>query len=266
MRIFKGIAVSKGVAIGPCWIYRPVSVSSDRRSIADPEAEINRLENAVNESRQQLFNLHSRALINIGDSDAAIFEAHRLFLDDPELVGAIQSLIREERINAEAAVAETAESFALQMLALEDEYFQARAQDIRDVSRRILYCLNGISLDQFQLQHPAVILAEDLTPSDTMQFERKMILGLCTRHGGPTSHTAILARSLAVPAAVNVPFEISALNDGSEVILDGGAGTLTCEPGKEELSAAHQYGTIPGNHNSAPQGIPLKRAMVASLK
>ena len=243
MQKFEGIAVSGGIAIGPCWLYKPVIVSTSRNSITDPASELTRLENALREARQQLEQLHERALENISEADAAIFEAHQLFLEDPEFIGAIQSMISDERTNAEAAVAEIAEGFAQQMLALDDEYFQARAQDIRDVSRRILYCLNGISLDQFQLERPAVILAEDLTPSDTMQFERKMILGLCTRHGGPTSHTAILARSLAVPAAVNVPFEISALNDGSEVILDGSAGTLTCEPREEELTAARQMQT-----------------------
>ena len=124
------------------------------------------------------------------------------------------------------------------MLALEDDYFKARAQDIRDVSRRILYCLNGISLDQFQLSQPSIILAEDLTPSDTIQFERTMILGLCTRHGGPTSHTAILARSLAVPAAVSIPFEFTNIDEGSEVILNGDSGTLTIEASVEEIESA----------------------------
>ncbi len=124
-------------------------------------------------------------------------------------------------------MAETAEGFAQQMLALEDEYFKARAQDIR-----------GISLDQYNLSQPCVILADDLTPSDTIQFDRAMILGLCTRHGGPTSHTAILARSLAVPAAVSIPFEFSEIIAGSEVILNGDTGTLTIEAGKEEIESA----------------------------
>jgi len=240
MRILQGIAVSSGIAIGPCWIYRPAEVRMERRTIDDPTSELCRLENAVDEGRQQLSTLHSRAITSIGAEDAAIFEAHQLFLDDPEFIGAMRSSIQNNHINAEAAVAEVSEIFANQMLALEDEYFQARAQDIRDVSRRILYCLNGITLDQFILKQPSIILADDLTPSDTMQFERKMILGLCTRRGGPTSHTAILARSLAVPAAVNVPFELSTLNDGTDVILDGSTGTLTCDPGKEELAVSRQ--------------------------
>jgi phosphoenolpyruvate-protein phosphotransferase len=137
-------------------------------------------------------------------------------------------------------VAETADSFAQQMLALQDDYFKARAQDIQDVSRRVLYCLNGISLDQFALAQPSIILADDLTPSDTIQFDRNMILGLCTRHGGSTSHTAILARSLAVPAAVSVPFDTSILMPGSEVILDGNSGILTCDPAENELEIARK--------------------------
>ena len=238
MRQFTGIAVSGGIAIGPCWIYKPASVSTSRKPVDDPSLEIDRLEKALLEAGHQLEQLHERALINIGEADAAIFEAHKLFLDDPEFLGAIRASITAEKINAEAAVAETAEGFAQQMLALEDEYFKARAQDIRDVSRRILYCLNGISLDQYNLSQPSVILADDLTPSDTIQFERSMILGLCTRHGGPTSHTAILARSLAVPAAVSIPFEFPEIAAGSDVILNGDTGTLTIEAGKEEIESA----------------------------
>ncbi len=245
MQKFEGIAVSGGIAIGPCWLYKPVLVSTSRKSITDPESELTRLENALREAGQQLEQLHERALENISEADAAIFEAHRLFLDDPEFIGAIQSSISNERINVEAAVAEIAEGFAQQMLALEDDYFRARAQDIRDVSRRILYCLNGISLDQFKLTQPSVILAEELTPSDTIQFERELILGLCTRRGGPTSHTAILARSLAVPAAVSIPFDFSSIVEGSDVILNGDSGTLTIEAGKGEIEAAkkaqHQW-------------------------
>ena len=123
MHQFTGIAVSGGIAIGPCWIYKPASVSIDRKTIADPSLEVDRLNKALIEAGHQLEQLHERALINIGEADAAIFEAHKLFLDDPEFLGAIRASITTEKINAEAAVAETAEGFAQQMLALEDEYF-----------------------------------------------------------------------------------------------------------------------------------------------
>ncbi len=236
----QGIAVSNGIAIGPCWIYRPAVVKTERCPIKDPAGEIERLEKALTQAKQQLHALYERALASVGATEAAIFEAHQLFLDDPEFIGTIQTAIQDECINAEAAVAEISETFASQMLALEDEYFQARAQDIRDVSRRVLYCLNGISPDQLQPQSPVVILAEELTPSDTMQFDRQVILGLCTQRGGPTSHTAILARSLAVPAAVSVPFDLSNLCDGSVVVLDGSTGILICEPDDNELVAARQ--------------------------
>lgn len=240
MKQFTGIAVSGGIAIGPCWVYKPVSINTSRISCSNSASELSRLENALGEARRQLEHLHSRALENVSEADAAIFDAHRLFLDDPEFIGAIQSAINNECINAEAAVAEVAEGFAQQMLALEDDYFKARAQDIRDVSRRILYCLNGISLDQFKLLQPSIILAEDLTPSDTIQFERSMILGLCTHRGGPTSHTAILARSLAVPAAVSLPFDFTNIVEGSDVILNGDTGTLTIEAGNEEIESAQK--------------------------
>jgi phosphoenolpyruvate-protein phosphotransferase len=237
----RGLPASPGIAIGEGWVYRPLAYKVERRQSCDPQVEGARLEEALAQARTRLVELHARTLAGIGGQEAAIFEAHQLFLDDPEFKAAIQKMLEEMRINAEAAVEEAVERFAREMEGLEDEYFRARAQDIRDVGRNIIYGLLGISPSDLQLpDKPVIIVAEDLAPSDTVQFERQRILGFCTVRGGPTSHTAILARSLGVPAAVCVPLELSEVENHPSLVLDGSEGTLAIDPGPEELAQAKQ--------------------------
>jgi phosphoenolpyruvate-protein phosphotransferase len=235
----KGLPASTGVAIGPVWIYRPVHVEVERRKVASPEAERQRLEAALTQAGEQLQVLYQRTLENIGEEEAAIFEAHQLVLQDPELLAQVQTLIDSQHLNAEAAFNDVVEQYAQSLLALEDEYFRARAQDVRDVGRRILYSLKGIRPEDIALPtRPVVIVAEDLTPSDTVQFDKSVILGFCTVRGGPTSHTAIIARSIGVPAVVSAPVPIEALKNGDTVVLDGTAGTLLLDPSETELAQA----------------------------
>jgi phosphoenolpyruvate-protein kinase (PTS system EI component) len=193
-RLVKGIGASAGIAIGPGWVFRPIKVEVKRFNDCEPCEEVIRLDDALVEAKSQISELRVRTLESIGEEEAAIFEAHQMFLDDPEFITAIKRIINEQKINAEAAVEEVVEHFAGEMLALEDEYFRARAQDIRDVGRRVIYCLSGVDTKLLELpKEPVIILADDLTPSDTVQFDRRVVLGLCTVRGGPTSHTAILA-------------------------------------------------------------------------
>lgn len=234
-----GIGASPGIVIGPGWVYRPIEVEVLRVDINDPQEELTRLDNALAEARKQLQGIKERTLESIGSEEAAIFEAHQMFLDDPEFLRGIQDFISDQKINSEAAVIEVVERFADEMLSLEDEYFQARAQDIRDVGRRIIHCLAGIDSTSLDYPNePVIILADDLTPSDTVQFDRGMILGLCTVRGGPTSHTAILARSLGVPAAVCVPISFDQIEKGATLILDGTRGVLTIEPSQSSITKA----------------------------
>jgi phosphoenolpyruvate-protein phosphotransferase len=234
MERFIGLPASTGIAIGPCWVYEPIQVDVERIEVFDSGSEIQRLESAVIESGNQLEALQKKASETIGVEEAAIFEAHGLFLSDPEFIGGIKALITDQQVNAAYAVDITANKFAEQMLALEDEYFSQRAQDIQDVSRRLIYCLAGVDLSELEFpQQPVIVIAEDLTPSDTMQFDRNRILGLCTLKGGPTSHTAILARSLGVPAAVSVAFDPSSIVNGTVAILDGSTGELIVQPDTE---------------------------------
>lgn len=234
-----GVPASPGIATGPAWLYRPVRAKVERRELCDPELEWGRVESSFIEAKVRLASLQEKTLADIGAQEAAIFEAHGMFLEDPEFKGAIHKLLIEQRINAEAAVEAAVEHFAQEMLALKDEYFRARAQDIRDVGRGILDCLSGMTSGVvMQPDNPVIIVAEDLAPSDTVQFERGKILGLCTVKGGPTSHTAILARSLGVPAAVCVPLDLDTIKDGELLLLNGTQGKLTIQPGEEELAKA----------------------------
>ncbi len=237
--IIKGIGASPGIAIGPAWIYRPIKVEVRTISNSDPIAEQLRLDSALMESKKQLEDLHIRTLAMVGEEEAAIFQAHAMVLEDPEFIDTVKKIIREKRINAEPAVQEGVEYYANMLLALEDEYFQARAQDIQDVGRRIIQCLSGAGKGQnTNPPFPVVIAAEELYPSDTVQFDKKVILGFCTIKGGPTSHVAIMARSLGVPAIVSAPFVLEEIEEESILIINGGDGTVVIKPDENEIRTA----------------------------
>ena len=238
MQHFQGLPASSGVAIGPAWRYLPARIEIDGRVVTDADAEWQRLQAAIACTRAQLQELETRAGAKVGEEEAAIFAAHQLFLDDPDLETLLEQAICQEHQNAAAAVQDAFEHYAQILAALDDPYLQARAADVRDVSQRLLRNLQGAEETPAQLSGLAIILAEDLTPSDTMQFERSKILGLCTLRGGPTSHTAILARALGVPAVVAAPLPLTEIADGTTVILDGDSGQVIIDPEPETLIAA----------------------------
>ncbi|MBL8093832.1 MAG: phosphoenolpyruvate--protein phosphotransferase [Anaerolineales bacterium] len=236
MQQFKGLPASPGIAIGPIWLYRPQEAIVERHTVADPTAEWVRLQVAIAKARTQLQALESRARENIGEEEAEIFAAHQLFLSDDDLLVDLRTVLRTQRLNAEAAVEDAFEQHARALEALEEEYFRARAADVRDVSRRLLRCLIDREDGSAVLKEPSIVVAEDLTPSDTVQFERANVLGLVTLKGGPTSHTAILARGLGIPAVVSVPAHLEDLRNGSLLILDGSNGELRVAPTLADLN------------------------------
>lgn len=239
MQTIQGLAASAGMAIGPLWVYRPVVLDVAARVVADGGVEWGRVLTAVAAAKSQLAALYDRALAEVGAAEAAIFEAHQLFLEDPALLEMIQAAVEGEGINGELAAYQAAESYAEMLEAMDDAYFQARAADIRDVGRRLVACLLGVSLDSAVMPaEPVVVVAEDLTPSDTVGLEKGKVLGLCTVRGGPTSHTAILARSLGIPAVVSVPLRLHHLPEGEVVVLNGRSGTLTLDPDAATLAEA----------------------------
>jgi len=239
--VLQGSPAARGIAIGPAWVYRSAEFKLEIRIDCKPEQERTRLDNAIEAARQQLDDLVQRARKRLGEKEAQIFEAHRLILDDPELLHAVHTMLQREKINAEAAFSQCVEKYAQALSDLDSEYFQARAQDVHDVGRRVLNALHGYDPDQVILpQEPVIVVAEDLTPSDTLQFDPAKILGFCTMRGGPTSHTAILARSLDIPAVVGLAKEISSLPLSTMVILDGNKGTLTLDPDEQTLANAQK--------------------------
>jgi phosphoenolpyruvate-protein phosphotransferase len=236
---YHGVAASTGVAIGPAWIFRPVEISVENHCVSSSDFEWCRVENAIEMARKQLQTLAEKATESVGAANAEIFQAHEMFLDDPELINMLREMILNDKVNAEYAVYTATEKYANMMLGLEGEFFQARATDIRDVGRRILYCLAGIRPEDVALpEHPVIIVADDLTPSDTVQFDRQKVLGFCIAKGGPTSHVAILARSFGVPATVKSDFDLEKIVNGKTIVLDGNTGDILVEPDDSELKAA----------------------------
>ncbi|MCW5877982.1 MAG: phosphoenolpyruvate--protein phosphotransferase [Anaerolineales bacterium] len=249
----KGVPASAGIAIGKPWVYRPAQAAVKPRSIADVDQELERFEAARQEALQQLGALASKTRAEIGQAEAEIFEAHQLFLEDDELIKAITHGVQSEKICAEAAVDAAINAAAAQLSALEDDYFRARASDLRDVGRRLVNLLLGVDtgLRDFPT-HPVVVLAEDLTPSDTMQFEKSKLLALVTVQGGPTSHTAILAGSMGIPALVSVPVDLAAAERSPQVIVDGSIGQLILDPHADLLAAKQaEQAQLQAKHRAA---------------
>jgi phosphotransferase system enzyme I (PtsI) len=233
-----GIPASDGIAIGPIFIYRPAAPPVERRTGADPLTEMARLEAALTTASNDLQALKTKTEAEAGPAEAQIFEVHRMFLDDPAFAGAIKQIIEADQVNAEAALAQTAEALVAQFEALEDDYFRQRAADIKDVAWRLLRLLTGWGESSLaNLPQPAIILAEDLTPSDTASVDRQMVLAFCTATGGRTSHTAILARSLGIPAVVGLGPGLLDLNGVERLIVDGNNGELWINPDAATVSA-----------------------------
>jgi phosphoenolpyruvate-protein phosphotransferase len=224
-----GIPASPGLASGRAFIYRSTELSIPRSKISDAEAEQRRLDAALEAAKIEIKALREIAVDEAGAKEAAIFDAHSLFLQDPALLSEVISAIQEAKVNAEAAWMDAIEAFAAQMEALEEEVFRARAADIRDVGRRVLRFLLGVE-EEDPLSEKSIILAKDLTPSDTIRLNKDLVLAFCTAEGGPTSHTAILAKALGIPAVVGIGPEILDLPDGALLLVDGARGELTINP------------------------------------
>ncbi|UCF59965.1 MAG: phosphoenolpyruvate--protein phosphotransferase [Anaerolineaceae bacterium] len=228
---YQGISASPGISRGPIFVYQEQDLSVPRHQIKDSEDEIRRLEKAIAIADEQITSLQTKAETETGTEEAAIFEAHALFLQDPTLINAVHESIQGQKLNAEAAWIDAVEVNASNLEALEDEYFQARAADVRDVGRRVLRILLGVAeSDLSDLTAPSIVLARDLTPSDTVRLDKSLVLGFCTAEGGPTSHTAILAKALGLPAVVGLGNSILDLKSGDPLLIDGGRGEVIAFP------------------------------------
>jgi phosphoenolpyruvate-protein phosphotransferase (PTS system enzyme I) len=238
MKIVSGIPASYGIAIGPAFVFGHEELIIETTSIADPEAELQRFKLAREATGKQLDQAFLVTKKECGIEAAEIFNAQKMMLEDPELVGAVKSRVESELINVESALLETSEIFASQLEAIDDEYLSARALDIRDVTSRCLRNLLGnFDSPASSLTEPAIIVADDLTPSDTVLLDKSYVLGFCTAKGGSTSHTAILARGLGIPAVVGAGEGISEIQPGDSLVVDGDAGEVVINPDEEQLTA-----------------------------
>lgn len=238
MQIYHGKSVFGGIAIGRIRVYKKEEKQVRRRNVADPESEILRFQSARRKAVEQLTSLYEKAVQEIGEAGAGVFEVHRMMLEDEDFADSAENRIRTEQVNAEYAAAATGDDFAGMFEAMEDEYMKGRAADIRDVTERLLRILNGTSQETEEMWEPAIFLAEDLAPSETVQMDKSRILAFVTVRGSLNSHTAILARTMGIPALVGTELRPGAvLNelDGKMAAVDGRAGLFYVEPEGEAL-------------------------------
>ncbi len=232
-----GITASTGIAIGPAYIYRPETLTVERWTVDDPAAEWARFAQAVEQAKAEIGAIRSQAAAEVGKAEAEIFTAHQLFLEDPALLDRVRGQIEGEGSNAEAALAEAVAGYAELLRGMEGEVFRQRAADVEDVGRRVLRILLGVRETSLaKLPKPVVVVAHDLTPSNTAQLDKERALGFCTAIGGTTSHTAILARSLGLPAVVGLGEGALSIPDGAPLIIDGDQGLVIVNPDESTLA------------------------------
>nr|WP_243386961.1 phosphoenolpyruvate--protein phosphotransferase [Bifidobacterium primatium] len=238
METIRGIGVSGGIAIGAIRVLDTVDHAVERRVVDDPKAEVERFRAARDTAVDQLKQLRDRTAAEFGEGKAELFDTHQLMLQDPDYVESIEDLITSSRVNAEFAVNSTAEQFAAMFAAMDNSYMQARAADVRDVSRRVINVLEGKrgggAQDGDGDSH--IILAEDLAPSETVQLDRSKVLGFVTAKGSANSHTAILARTMGLPAIIGIGDGFDPADDGHTAVIDGTSGMVFVDPDEATLT------------------------------
>ncbi|MGF3077067.1 phosphoenolpyruvate--protein phosphotransferase [Facklamia sp. P12945] len=239
-----GIAASDGIAIAPVYLLVDPDLSFDKKSIEDSEQELMRLSVAVDQAKVELENIRQLAADQLGEEEAKVFDAHLLVLSDPEFLAQVKTLIEEDKMNAEASLEQVADMFIATFEAMEDNpYMQERAADIRDVKQRLLAALLGVELPTpATIDHEVIVVARDLTPSDTAQLNKKYVKAFVTEIGGRTSHSAIMARSLEIPAVVGIEGVSQAVKQGENLIVDALEGQIILQANEEELKEYQHKG------------------------
>ena len=232
MEVIQGKSIFGGIAIGPIYFFTKEQKQVKRTKIEDAAAEIKRYEDACEAAKEQLGELYEKALKEVGESGAQIFEVHQMMLEDDDYNDSVKSIIETQMVNAEYAVATTGDNFAAMFAAMEDEYFQARAVDMKDISERVIDVLMGIG-EAKSWDEPSIIVAEDLAPSETVQFDKSKLLGFVTKLGSSNSHTAILARTMNIPALIQI--DIQEEWNGKMAVIDGFSGEFYIDPEPEIL-------------------------------
>ena len=233
MQCFQGKSVYKGIAMGPVVVLKKNDYQVKRTRIEDPDAEAKRVTEAVAKSQEQLGRLYDKAVKEVGEASAAIFEVHQMMIEDEDYLEAIQNMIQTEQVNAEYAVAVTGDNFAEMFAAMDDDYMKARSADIKDISERLVRNLSGQEDTDLSSIEPSVIVADDLSPSETVQMDKDKILAFVTVHGSTNSHTAILARMMNIPALIGVQMDLDELHTGMTAVVDGFQGQVIFEPDED---------------------------------
>lgn len=236
MNIIKGKGVSNGVAIGRMKFLGKARTDVKRVHIANSEAEISRFENAKQQTLAQLEQLYKKAVVEVGETNAQIFEIHQMMVEDEDYLESIENIIRSQSVNAEYAVACTGDNFAEMFSSMDDEYMKARSADVLDISDRIVKNLTNAQTEEFSENEKLIICADDLTPSETVQMDKSKVLAFVTRNGSSNSHTAILARTMSIPAVIGAGEQLSDEYDGAECIVDAFTGEVYVYPDKETLT------------------------------
>lgn len=236
MQVYSGKSVFRGIAIGKISVYRKNEQQVKRVRTEDTKGELARYEAAKAAAIEQLQELYQKALKEVGEANAAIFEIHQMMLDDGDYNESVENIIETQKVNAEYAVAVTGDNFAQMFRAMDDDYMRERAADVKDISERVLSILNGGQKGKVVTDEPVIIVADDLAPSETVQLEKDMVLSFVTVHGSVNSHTAILARTMAIPALIGteeLPFDDTV--DGKLAVVDGLNGKIYVEPDAQTL-------------------------------
>lgn len=265
MQCFQGKSVYKGIVMGPVAVLKKNDYQVKRARIEDPEAEVKRVEEAVEVSKKQLGRLYDKAVREVGEASAAIFEVHQMMLEDEDYLESMENMIRTELVNAEYAAAATGDNFAEMFAAMDDEYMKARSADVKDISERLVRNLSGEGDNDLSSMEPSIIVADDLSPSETVQMDKEKILAFVTVHGSTNSHTAILARMMNIPALIGVPMDLNGLKTGMTAVVDGFSGQVIFEPEEdvqketekriqEEAEKQKLLEELKGKENVTPDG------------
>ena len=237
MQVYNGKSVFGGIAIGKISVYQKGEQQVKRVKITDADAEMERYADAKNAAVEQLQKLYDKALKEVGEANAAIFEIHQMMLDDDDYNESVENIIRTQMVNAEYAVAATADNFAQMFASMDDDYMKERAADVKDISERLLAILQGSESNKVDTNEPVIIVADDLAPSETVQLDKDMVLSFVTVHGSLNSHTAILARTMAIPALIGTEaLPLNASVDGKLGIVDGFNGKIYVDPDENILT------------------------------
>ncbi len=265
MQCFQGKSVYKGIVMGPVAVLKKNDYQVKRARIEDPEAEVKRVKEAVEVSKKQLGRLYDKAVREVGEASAAIFEVHQMMLEDEDYLESMENMIRTELVNAEYAAAATGDNFAEMFAAMDDEYMKARSADVKDISERLVRNLSGEGDNDLSSMEPSIIVADDLSPSETVQMDKEKILAFVTVHGSTNSHTAILARMMNIPALIGVPMDLNGLKTGMMAVVDGFSGQVIFEPEEdvqketekrmqEEAEKQKLLEELKGKENITPDG------------